>query len=238
MARRLAAGLIAGALASAALLLLGIGARPDLGLVFGSAGFWAKLAFALATAAVSVHAAARLGRPDARIHGLWLLPVPFLLYLPVGISELAANPTSQWLPLLLGQGWRQCTWLVLLLSLPVYSGLWWAFRKFAPTHEQATGAVAGLSSAAVSAGIYCLHCPTDTAVFALVFTAVAFWYADEQLDWRAGGSPPWGFVLAGLGGLGLASLAHYGGVLATGGTDPNRPRGAADREVDTATVDR
>jgi len=149
MARRLAAGLIAGALASAALLLLGIGARPDLGLVFGSAGFWAKLAFALATAAVSVHAAARLGRPDARIHGLWLLPVPFLLYLPVGISELAATPTSQWLPLLLGQGWRQCTWLVLLLSLPVYSGLWWAFRKFAPTHEQATGAVAGLSSAAV-----------------------------------------------------------------------------------------
>jgi hypothetical protein len=174
MARRLAAGLTAGALASAALLLLGIGARPDLGLVFGSAGFWAKLAFALATAAVSVHAAARLGRPDARIHGLWLLPVPFLLYLPVGISELAATPTSQWLPLLLGQGWRQCTWLVLLLSLPVYSGLWWAFRKFAPTHEQATGAVAGLSSAAVSAGIYCLHCPTDTAVFALVWYTLAF----------------------------------------------------------------
>ena len=76
------------------------------------------------------------------------------------------------------------------------------------------------------------------ALFALVFTSVAFWYADEQLDWRAGGSPPWGFVLAGLGGLGLASLAHYGGVLATGGADPSRPRGAADRDVDTATVDR
>lgn len=76
------------------------------------------------------------------------------------------------------------------------------------------------------------------ALFALVFTAVAFWYADDQLDWRAGGSPPWGFVLAGLGGLGLASLAHYGCVLATGGGDPSRPRGAADRDVDTATVDR
>jgi hypothetical protein len=174
MARRLAAGLAAGTLASAVLLIAGMGARPDLGAVFGAAGFWAKLAFALATAAVSVHAAARLGRPDARMNGLWLLPVPFLLYLPVGIWELAATPTSQWLPLLLGQGWRQCTWLVLLLSLPVYSGLWWAFRKFAPTHEQATGAVAGLSAAAVSAGIYCLHCPTDAAVFALVWYTLAF----------------------------------------------------------------
>jgi hypothetical protein len=75
------------------------------------------------------------------------------------------------------------------------------------------------------------------ALFALVFTAVAFWYADQQLDWRAGGSPLWGFVLAGLGGLGLASLARYGGALATpAGSGPTQP-GTAERAVDFAAVD-
>jgi len=174
MARRLAAGVVTGAAISALLLIVVVGARPNLGQVLNSASFWSKVAFTLTTAAVSVFVAARLGRPGARISLLWILPVPFLIYLPVGIWELAHTDASQWMPLLLGHGWKQCTWLVLFLSLPVYGGLWWSFRRFAPTHIEAAGAVAGLSASAVAALVYCIHCPTDTAVFALVWYTLAF----------------------------------------------------------------
>ncbi|MEU8265387.1 hypothetical protein AB0C02_32910 [Micromonospora sp. NPDC048999] len=54
---------------------------------------------------------------------------------------------------------------------------------------------------------------TCTAVFAIVFTALAFWYADGQWDWRAGGSPVLGLVLSLLAGLGLATFACYAGAL-------------------------
>ncbi|MEU1606443.1 hypothetical protein [Micromonospora matsumotoense] len=54
---------------------------------------------------------------------------------------------------------------------------------------------------------------TCTAVFAIVFTALAFWYADRQWDWRAGGSPVWGLALSVLAGLGLATFGYYAGAL-------------------------
>ncbi|WP_157744468.1 hypothetical protein [Micromonospora viridifaciens] len=54
---------------------------------------------------------------------------------------------------------------------------------------------------------------TCAAVFAIVFTALAFWYADGQWDWRAGGSPIWGLILSLLAGLGLTTFAWYAGAL-------------------------
>jgi len=63
---------------------------------------------------------------------------------------------------------------VLILSIPIYGGLWWAFRSFAPTQMGATGAVTGLCASAIAAVVYCLHCPSDTAVFALVWYTLAF----------------------------------------------------------------
>ncbi|MFJ8686550.1 hypothetical protein [Micromonospora wenchangensis] len=50
-------------------------------------------------------------------------------------------------------------------------------------------------------------------IFAAVFTAVAFWYADQQLNWRGGGSPAWGFGLSVLAGVGLVTFARYAGAL-------------------------
>ncbi len=58
------------------------------------------------------------------------------------------------------------------------------------------------------------------ALFALVFTALGFWYADSQLDWRSGGSPAWGIGLAVLSGIGLVIFARYAGALVL---DPATP---------------
>jgi len=171
---RLIMGVAAGSAASVFLLLFVIGARPDLGSVLRSAAFWSKTAYMIATAAVSLVAATRLARPGSHKRVLWLLPLPLIVYLPMGFWELARTSQSHWLSMLLDHGWQACTWLVLLLSLPVYVGLAWAFRSFAPTHLETTGAVAGLCASGVAAVVYCLHCPTDTAVFALVWYTLAF----------------------------------------------------------------
>jgi len=171
---RLTAGVVAGALASVALLFAVLGARPDLAFVMSQASFWMKFAYAIGTASTALFVAARVARPGASLSAAWILAVPFVLYLPVGIWELATTSTADWGPLLLGHGWRQCPWLVVALSVPIYVGLWWAFKRLAPTQLALAGAVAGLSSAAVSAIVYCIHCPTDTAVFALTWYTLAF----------------------------------------------------------------
>ena len=174
VALRLAAGAIAGAAVSIVLLLTLVGARPDLLSVVQSSRFWGKAGYMVATAAVSLFVAARLARPGSRVSLLWIVPIPLLAYAPAAIVELATTAQSQWAPLLLGHGWQLCTWLVLILSVPIYAGLWWAFRSFAPTRMDAAGAITGLCASAIASVVYCLHCPTDTAVFALVWYTLAF----------------------------------------------------------------
>ena len=171
---RLAMSVVAGGVVALILLLFAIGARPDLIAVLGSRAFLSKAAYMFATAGVSLFAVSRLARPGSDTKVLWILPIPFLLYLPVGIWELARTDSSEWLAMLMGHGWQLCTWLVLFLTLPIFVAFWWAFRKFAPTNVEAAGAVAGLSASAIASVIYCLHCPTDTAVFALVWYTLAF----------------------------------------------------------------
>jgi hypothetical protein len=171
---RLAFGVTAGVAVSVLLLFLLIGARPDLGVIIQSARFWAKASYMLATAGVALLVAARLARPGSNKGNLWIVAFPILAYLPVGIWELAHTDPSQWVSLLLGYGWRLCTWLILMLSVPIYAGLWWAYRSFAPTRIEAAGAVTGLCASAIAAVVYCLHCPTDTAIFALTWYTLAF----------------------------------------------------------------
>jgi hypothetical protein len=171
---RLAIGATVGAATSVFLLMLLIGSRPDLAMVIQSTRFWSKAGYMLATAGISLLVAARLARPGSNTRLMWLLPIPLLVYLPAAILELIRTEPTNWMPLLLGYGWQLCTWLVLILSIPIYIGLWWAFRSFAPTRMEAAGAVTGLCASAIAGVVYCLHCPTDTAVFALTWYTLAF----------------------------------------------------------------
>ena len=171
---RLLVGATAGAAISVMLLMLVLGARPDLSVVLTSARFWSKATYMVATAGISLFVAARLARPGSNANILWLLPIPLLVYVPAALLELVSTAPADWASLLLGHGWQLCTWLVLALSIPIYIGLWWAFRSFAPTRMEAAGAVTGLCASAIAGVVYCLHCPTDTAVFAVVWYTLAF----------------------------------------------------------------
>jgi hypothetical protein len=83
--------------------------------------------------------------------------------------ELIRTPPGDWLAMWLGQSWKRCPWLVLMLAAPIFGGLLWSFRRLAPTRLRAAGATAGLAAGAFAATVYCFHCPEVSAIFVLTW---------------------------------------------------------------------
>jgi len=167
---RMAIGLLAGGLATLALIVLTIGLNPALDQVVRHYAFWVKWAYALSLGVLSLGLVRTLGRPDARLHrSLWLLALPVAVLAAIGTVEMARVPPSHWLAMWLGDSWLICPWLILALSMPLFIGLLWSFRRMAPTRLGLAGAAAGLASGALGAMIYCLHCPEMSAIFVLTW---------------------------------------------------------------------
>ncbi|MBN8820167.1 MAG: DUF1109 domain-containing protein [Sphingomonas sp.] len=170
VSRRLALGIVIGALVSAGLVIATLGARPDLMLAMRGFGFWMKWSYTLSLSAIAIYATARLARPDpGRLRALWLIAIPVTLLAGVGVLELMHTPPSEWLAMWLGRSWSKCPWLVFGLAMPIFIGLLWSFRRLAPTRLRAAGAAAGLAAGAFAATVYCLHCPEVSAIFVLTW---------------------------------------------------------------------
>ena len=170
LGRRMALGLMAGSLVTLAIVAAWLGVRPDLPQAMHGFSFWMKWSYTASVGVIAVAATIRLARPEVRSVGwLWLLAVPILLLAGVGLGELADNPARDWLAMWLGRSWLVCPWLVLSLSVPIFIGLLWSFRRLAPTRLRAAGAVAGLAAGAWAAMFYCLHCPEVSAIFVLTW---------------------------------------------------------------------
>lgn len=168
--RRLALGIAAGALVSAALVLLLLGPRQDVAEAVHRASYWIKWAYTLSLSAAGLAMTAQLSRPDsARLRGSWLALIPVVLLTAIGLLELATTPRSHWLAMWLGRSWMQCPWFVLLFAIPIFIGLLWSFRRLAPTRLRAAGAAAGMTAGAFAASVYCLHCPEVSAIFLLTW---------------------------------------------------------------------
>ena len=167
---RMAIGVLAGGLATVALIVLAIGLNPALDQVVRHYAFWVKWDYALSLGVLSLGLVRTLGRPDARLHrSLWLLALPVAALAAIGTVEMAHVPPSHWLAMWLGDSWLVCPWLILALSMPLFIGLLWSFRRMAPTRLGLAGAAAGLASGALGAMIYCLHCPEMSAIFVLTW---------------------------------------------------------------------
>lgn len=168
--RRIAWGLVAGGIVTTVLIGAGLGFRPDLAIAMHGFSFWMKWAYTISLAAAAIGAVLRLARPETgRLRWLWLLAVPVSVLAGISISEMARVPASEWLAMWLGRSWRVCPLLVLTLSLPIFIGLLWSFRRLAPTRLRAAGAAAGLAAGACAATLYCLHCPEVSAIFVLTW---------------------------------------------------------------------
>ena len=168
--RRVTAGVLGGGAIATLLVVTWLGVRPDLHQAMLGFSFWMKWAYTASLGVAAVLATARLSRPtESSLRSLWPIVIPVLLLAGIGIGELARTPTREWLAMWLGRSWAQCPWLVLTLSLPIFIGLLWSFRRLAPTQLRAAGAAAGLAAGAWAATIYCLHCPEVSAIFVLTW---------------------------------------------------------------------
>lgn len=162
---------LAGVLASAALMLALLGVRPDLGPAMLLPAFWIKAGFAAALAAASLLAVRRLSAPGAS-----LAPLPIWLSLPLvtvwclAVIAVWEAPPALRATLFWGGTWRSCPFLIALLSLPAAGAVLLAMRRHAPTRPRLAGAAAGLAGGALATLVYCLHCPEMSVVF------VGFWY--------------------------------------------------------------
>ncbi|WP_334120242.1 DUF1109 domain-containing protein [Limnobacter sp.] len=166
--RLLPAGMAGGLLATA-LVVGGLGFIPDT--MFAEPGPWIKLAYAGALALATAWLLSRVGRPGASgktaaatVAGIVLimLLVGFFSYISTEESERAAA--------LMGHSWLLCPWTILLLSIPVMTGSFWAMKGLAPTNLQLAGAACGLFSGAVAAMAYAFACTEPSAPF------IATWY--------------------------------------------------------------
>jgi hypothetical protein len=167
---RLLFGLLGGGTITALWIALSLGFRSDLGLAVQGLTLWMKWAYTISLGFGAIAMVARLARPEpVSLRVFWPVAIPFLLLAIVAIAEMAHVPPGDWLAMWLGHTWKKCPWLVLMLSVPIFIGLLWSFRRLAPTRLRAAGAAAGLAAGAWAATLYCLHCPEVSALFVLTW---------------------------------------------------------------------
>ncbi len=168
--RKLLTALAAGGGVTLALVVLGLRCQP-LALAAQQPWFWMKAAYTGLLTVAAALTVKRLAAPGTRLRGAPLAAalVVFAM-LALGAGEIVAAAPAHRVDLWLGQTWKVCSPLILLLALPIYAALVIALRGLAPTRLTATGAMAGLTAGALAASLYGLHCPEQAAAF------VATWY--------------------------------------------------------------
>ncbi len=168
---RLALGLAAGIVVSFALMVLWLGMRADLMPAMMTGPFWMKFAYAFTVAVFGFGLIDRLARPEGE-GGMFgpLILVPLAVMIALALYQLTAAPDAQRMPLMMGVSSRICPRNIVILSLPVFIGVFWALRALAPTRLTLAGAAAGVLAGAAGTVIYAVHCTETAAPF------VAIWY--------------------------------------------------------------
>jgi hypothetical protein len=171
MTSRLALGLGLGAVASAALMVLWLGVRPDLMPAMHTGPFWMKFAYTLSVAVLGFGLIDRLARPDGEggIFGPLIL-APLGVMIALAAWQLIGEPRAVRMHLMMGQSYQVCARNIVVLTLPIFIGLFWSLRALAPTRLTLTGGIAGVLAGATGTFIYAFHCTESAAPF------VAIWY--------------------------------------------------------------
>ncbi len=186
--RRLASFAAAGLVMSAALMLLWLGLRPDLGRAVLGTMLWEKGAYTLALAASGVLMTESLARPDGRTPRV-AVAIALVAFGSIGfhglVQMVGAGDAGARHLLLMGASARVCALYVFLISAPMLVLLLAGMRTLAPTRLRLAGFAAGLGAGGVGAFVYSLHCPETAAPF------VAIWYslgvaATAGLGWLTG----------------------------------------------------
>jgi hypothetical protein len=168
--RRLLAALAAGGLVTLAIVALVLHCQPLLAAAQQS-WFWMKALYTGLLTLTGTLLVRRLSVPGARLGAAPLVAMlVVMVMLALGAGQILTAPPAARLALWLGETWKVCSPLILLLSLPIHACLVVAVRGLAPTRLARTGAATGFAAGALAATLYGLHCPEQAAAF------VASWY--------------------------------------------------------------
>lgn len=169
--RRVACCAGLGLLATAAVVWLSLGLRPDLGAVVDEPAFLMRQVYTLSIAGFGALLLLRLGQPGAPIRlPLIGLAATFIMILAaVGVEQASLSGASH-VEAWLGESWRSCTLRVGAISLAAGPFIFLAARRLAPGRPTLSGFAAGLVSGALAASAYGLYCQEGTASF------MATWY--------------------------------------------------------------
>lgn len=161
-----------------------IGIRPDLQLALLTPPVLFKFGISLALAWSAFSSVRQVATPEGKIR-----PAPFVvsaLLLVGGVAfELTTTAPTQWTQLTMGETPLTCMSLIVLLALIPLTGILLTLRPGAASSPERAGATAGCLASGLSAFVYALHCPIDSALF------VAVWYvaavlAGTGIGWVAG----------------------------------------------------
>jgi len=155
-----------------ALLLVALGARPDLTTVMMRPFFWWKLGTMAVLAAIGLVTALRSFDPASSPRpGLRRATIAVGVALALGWlldathrSTLSLAARMQW------QDGLRCIAMMALLSLPMIAGLALLMRRSAPTDRAGTALAAGVAGAGWGAFLFVFVCPHDDPLY------VAIWY--------------------------------------------------------------
>ncbi len=174
LGRSVALALAAGVPVSAAILLFGIGIRPDVGEAIATWQFDFKFVVTLTLAVAGAALAFRLVRPGAaaRAARAATLIAPALLAAAI-VYELATVPAEAWLRLAIGTNAIHCLLLIPLFSAPILMALLHALKRGAPDAPGQAGMAAGLFASGIGAAIYALQCTDDSPLFLGVWYTIA-----------------------------------------------------------------
>lgn len=163
-----------GATASGLVFLSTMGIRPDLAQALTLLPVLLKHLLPWLVALAGFGLVLRLSRPGAE-PGRWpllLLAVPMLLG---GAMFLEASRVGAagWAAEMKGTSLATCLVSIILLSIPIAAGALWVLQRGASTQPALTGAMAGLMSGGIAAGLYAFYCYEDSPLFYGVWYVVA-----------------------------------------------------------------
>lgn len=152
---RLAAGLILG-VAGAVFIQTAFGSivAPEGELTAFRPSF-VKIAYSTALAAAAAVLVLQVAAPETKLGRQHLLVLaPVMMMAMIAMTELFTSPMEDWLHLMTGFDITSCLSMILITAPPIYVGLVWSFRRFAPANLKVAGAAIGALSGATAGAIY------------------------------------------------------------------------------------
>lgn len=160
-----------GMLVSIIIMVTTLGLRPNMTELAMLPQFWIKMAFVIALAGTGWMTVVRLARPGTRTKILLaLIATPIVLIWIAAVASLMNAAPQERASLFWGDTWHYCSWLIAILSLPIFAAVLKIMRDLAPTRLRLAGAGAGFAAGAAATLIYSFHCPEIEAPF------IGFWY--------------------------------------------------------------